>query len=346
MGAQLHEPGAEESVYDQEPPESENERMVSMATEIVKHGQVELLPPTEFKGLAETILDLRHEREILPELLRQAEAIVITDKASYAQCAELLNKIRAVKKQGPLKLDPYKAVAREITLFLQGQLKEHESACGSVDPPTGPEGICSSKQADWNRKERERAQEEQREIQRQKDIENARVAEEKRKNDEAEAKAKRDAAIKEIRAKLARKEITKRQAEKMLRDAGATAEAELEHAAAEAEEKKANPPKVKVEPNTVAVSGQVRRVVYEATVVDPDALIGAFVLTCITSLFPKITAEKKLADAIKKELKTNYLRRFVMPDEGALKREATGTKDSAKLNNAIPGVNFTDKDKV
>ena len=315
-----------------------------MAEEIVKADWpvVELLPPTEFKGLREALLDLRTEYDVLPALKEQVLAlpspIPLGDAETYIKYGELSTRIRSLRKQAKAKIAPFKATVDEIDDFLKGEQKKYEAKADEVD------GICSNNQADYNRRDREQKEAEEREQQRLVDEANAREADEKRKNAEIEAKAKRDAAVKDIRERLRLKKITKRQAEKELRDAGATAEAELTRAAIEADEKKANPPKVTVESKSVAVAGQRRTHNWYGKCSYPDVVLAAFVKNIVTRMKLKVPA--KVDIAIMAEVKADPLREFIEISDQKVGEKARKTKDNDKMRALLPGCEFWDKDAV
>lgn len=208
-----------------------------------------------------TLAELKRTALILPDLKKKIEALNVKDSSSYAQMGLYVQEARAISKQGELKLNPFKAVINRVKDYVQTKLKEHELEADSVAK------IGADKQSEYNRLEREAAQREQDEIRRRdKEAAEKRAAEQK-KADEQAAKERKEKRIAEIRAMLKKGEIGKREAEKLLREAGATEEADKAKAAADAEQVATNVPQRNVLPNKVTVAGQRARapLVYEIT---------------------------------------------------------------------------------
>ena len=274
--------------------------------------------------LGTALAELHNELAKLPDLKAKAEAIVCKSPETYAELVALVDQMQDIGKLGEKKMRPFLDVANTVVEVLHDERKRMEREAKTVYQPH------FDRAAKWKREEREAAAREQEKI----NAENRRIAAEKaaeqRKADEAAAIEKRKARVAEIRGMLKRGEIGKRKSEQLLREAGATEEADKAKAAADADEAAQNVQTVEVAPNVPKFSGRRGTIQYLAQVMNEDLLIGAFI------------------DAVKAGnlLRVAYLRRFIQANESELGSEARTVKDSKKLNAAIPGVLFSDKDKV
>lgn len=284
----------------------------------------EIIPSSKMDGLENALAELREEAGVLPILRKQADELTVNDESSYQKAGELLLQVRGIGKAGAHKLNGFLEIANRVANFLRNARSRHEDEAAKVAD------VISTKMADQKRREREAAEAEQRRMNEEARIRNAQEAEAKRKADMEHAAQAKKARVAEINRALRAGEITKRGAAKLLREAGAMEEAAREQAEADAEETKAAPPVVKVESNIKPIAGTRARVQYEAKVENPDMLLAAYV------------AALKVRD-VKRAV---YLRKFIMIDESALGLEARTVKNSAKLNAEIPGVRFSDKDKI
>ena len=275
-------------------------------------------------SLGNTLTELASELAKLPGLATKAAAIVCDSPEHYAELVSVVDEMQDIGKLGEKKMRPFLDVANTVVEVLHDERKKMEREAKAVYQPH------FDRAAKWKREEREAAAREQERI----NAENARIArekaEEQRKADEAAAIEKRKARVAEIRGMLKRGEIGKRKAEQLLREAGATEEADKAKAAADAEVTAQNIQPVKVEPNVPKFSGRRGTVHYSAKVMNEELLIGAF------------------ANAVKTNnlMDMAYFRQFLMANESKLGEEARKVKDSKKLNARIPGVLFSDEDKV
>lgn len=274
--------------------------------------------------LGTALAELHSELAKLPDLKAKADAIVCSSPETYAELVLVVDQMQDIGKLGETKMRPFLNVANTVVEVLHDERKRMEREAKAVFQPH------FDRAAKWKREEREAAAREEQRV----NAENARVAaekaEEQRKADEIAAIEKRKARVAEIRGMLKRGEIGKRKAAQLLREAGATEEADKAKAAADAEEVKQNVQPVEVAPNVPKFSGRRGTIQYHADLMNEDLLIGAFI------------AAVKAEDL----LRVAYLRRFIQANESELGKEARETKDSKKMTKAIPGVRFWDEDKV
>jgi regulator of protease activity HflC (stomatin/prohibitin superfamily) len=238
-----------------------------MATnEIIKTDVVEVIPSTELFGLREALSELTREAEKLEDYRTRASALPgelpLTDAEVYATAGLLLNEVRASSELAPSKINPYKAVAKRVLDFLDTRLKAHKLCFAALDAE------IAGKMAERNKRERESAEREQRRINEEKREAAQKRADEQRAADELLAKEKREKRVAEIRGLLKRGKIGKREAAKLLKEAGATQEADLARAAADAEDTAKNVDQVKVLPNKVTILGQRARAPWQWRMVD------------------------------------------------------------------------------
>lgn len=284
----------------------------------------EIIPSTKMDGLENALAELREEAGALPILRKQAVELAVTDESTYQKAGELLLQVRGIGKSGALKINPFLDIANRVANFLRNARSRHEDEAKAVAD------VISGKMADQKRREREAAEAETRRMNEEARIRNEQEAEARRKADREHAEQAKKERVKEINRALRAGEITKKSAAKLLREAGAMEEAAKEQAEADAEETKAAPPVVKVESSIKPIAGTRARIQYEAKIENPDMLFAAYVA----------------ATNAKDKARAAYLRRFLMVDESALGLEARTVKNSAKLNAEIPGVRFSDKDKI
>jgi hypothetical protein len=288
----------------------------------------EVLPSLELPNLPTALAELKTELAKLPDLKAQAEAIVCTypdtPPAVYADLVVLVDQMQDVGKAGEKLMRPLLDVVNEVSQYLHTQRKNQEQTAKVAWEPH------ANRAAAWKRAEREAAQREEQRINEENRRRASEQAEAQRRADAQAAEEKRKERVKEIRGMLKRGEIGKRKAEQLLREAGANEEADKAKAAADAEQSKANVQPVSVQANVPKVAGRRGGVLYFADIKDPKAFILAY----------------DLALKAGNHERADYLRQFLTLDASALRKEANDVEDSKKLNAAIPGVYFWDKDRV
>jgi hypothetical protein len=239
-----------------------------MATEIVKP-TVELVPRPNLEGVESAIEKVNVETAKLDALAVRAEQFRVITTAEQSGQAKLLQlEVRSVAKAAGFNLDSYWEVIKRASDFLSNIYKNHEGKAKAID-----DALKASVKI-YETEDKRRAQE----LADKQNRERIEAAEKKAAEDKAErerlAKIEKDKKVKEINAALKRGDIGKREAAKMLREAGAYAEAAIEQAAADAEAKvqavKDNP--VTVRPNIQAVAGVPSTTHWKFRVLDADRI--------------------------------------------------------------------------
>lgn len=275
---------------------------------------------------AAIVKDVQQFQTALTALKAQAESIVVSDAATCLEAKTAQRNVRNYLKDVHSKLDPFVNLAKRT----YDETKDERAKW--ILPGEEIDEALADKVKTYERQEREAAQREQDKI----NAENARLAREKADADAKAAKEKaeldRKKRVAEIQTMLKQGNIGKREAARLLKEAGAYAEAAKEQADADAEEKKkAPPPAVTVKPNIPAVAGVPSRVNYKAEVTNGDAIIQAFVDAAVLGNFHGHNDDAERA---------NYLRQFIIADAQAIGAEARKVKDSKKMAGLIPGVRF------
>ena len=262
-------------------------------------------------------IDQKKFTETQSALQKMVSTILVKDAETCLQAKTAQRDIRSEMKLRHAVLDP----------FVIGAKRNLESARDEVAKWIGPledlDDALATKVKQYEREEREAAQREQDKI----NTENARLAKEKA---DAEAKAAKEKAELDKKARIAqinamekRGEIGKREKARLLREAGAFAEAQKEQADAEAEAaKNAPPPAVTVKPNIPAVAGVPSRRNYRAEVTDDDR----FIAECAKRL---VNGDTSLLE-------------FVMVNGSAVAAKAREMKDSKAFMAKYPFTKATD----
>jgi hypothetical protein len=236
--------------------------------------------------------------------------IVVKDAATCLEAKKIQKNIRDEMKQRHFILDPFVVQAKA------NYDDARDERAKWIDPLEKLDETLADKVKTFEREEREAAKREEDRI----NAENARLAREKAEREQKErekaAKEQREAKIKEINAALKAGDIGKREAAKMLKEAGADAEAAIQQAAADAEiAKNAPPPKVEVKPNIPTVSGVPSRRNWKFRFAP--------------------NGENILLDAFREKME---LRTFVQPNEQEIGRMVRDTKDKKLAESRCPGI--------
>ncbi len=296
-----------------------------MSTPEIVKPTVEIVPRPNLEGVEVAISKLAIDTAKLAPLKTRAEALITKGALNWTaddcQAAKLLElDVRSVKKAAGLHLDPYWEVVKRTSEALSQVYKNHEDPADAID--TQLKGMVKIFEAE----EKRRAEIETKRQNDERLAAASKKAKEEREERERKAKEEKDKKIKEINAAKKRGDIGVREAAKMLREAGAYAEAQAEQAAADAEAQvqavKDNPLTVKADIRPVA--GVPSTTNYKAEVTQPHVLINAFVDACHNH-----NTERAV-----------YLRQFIMVNEKALGVEARAVKNSKMLTQKIPGVHF------
>jgi hypothetical protein len=261
-------------------------------TEIVKPEVVPELPVLPQKEVGDAIIELHRETEKFAPLLKQAEAMQVTNKTEYVAAGQLRAEIRALAKTGQFKLGQYLEVAKKVVNFLKIEISTHESAADQIDI------VLTRKINDELTREKAAAAAEEKRVNEERRIANEKKAEEERIERERIAKETRDKRVAEIRAMQKRGEIGKREAAKLLKDAGAAEEAAKEQADADAEAARRNFQPVKVEPNVPTILGSRKTRVWKVEIVNEMALDRKWLMPDLTKINQEV---RDIADAEKAE---------------------------------------------
>jgi hypothetical protein len=221
----------------------------------------------------------------------EVRAIKVVDKVTYNRAAELLLKVRDLEKRRDELIDPYTTVLEKMKKFIWGEsavLYDNVAVCKK---------LLNKNMGEWvDLEERRTAAEREREAA-EKKAKLDREAEEQRQKDIALANELKKKRVAEINADRKAKKITAAQAAKLLREAGADAEAKIEEAEAREEEAKENATdianRVQVESKVGTVAGISKRKYYKFVVTDEQkvnlkylspnlARIGQIVAACKT----------------------------------------------------------------
>ena len=255
------------------------------------------------------------------ELSKLIDSIAVKDAESCLQMKTLQRDIRTEMKLRHAVLDPF--VIKAKTNYDEAKLERDKW----LTPLEAMDGQAALKVKDYERREREAAEAEQRRInderRRQAEIEAA----EQRKRDEAAAIERRKEEEKRIAEARKAGELNKREAERLAKEAKAQEEIDKQRAKEAAEFARSNVQEVQVKANIPTVAGVPSRRNYKAEVVDPAKLINAFV---------DAVCSRNTGRAV-------YLRQFIAVNEQALGQEARLVKDPKKLAALIPGVNFREE---
>jgi hypothetical protein len=246
--------------------------------------------------------------------LKPLESIVVVDASTCLTAKQGQRSIRDTMKIVHARLDPFVLYAK------QGLEKAKDEVNKYIGPLEAIDSALAQKVKDYERKEREAAEAEQRRINEEARIEAARKAEAERqernrqaeierKEREKQAEIERKAREKELEAQRAAGEITKREQEKQRKLAQEKAEAERKAAAeAAAREKEraakdavvaaANVTEVEVKPNIPAVAGVPSRRNYKARVIDANKVPDQYWIIDEQALNAEARKVKKAGEVI------------------------------------------------
>lgn len=263
---------------------------------IVQQQEVEVILPGELATLPAKSSALAVAGPSLPVVLASMKSIVaelsdirsrsmalkVTDKPTRDQAEQLNKEWKAKVKEGEEAIKHYKDI---VNKFKEQYILVPEREV--VNAGEEIKGILGSKMKTFDDSERRAAEAEQERLRKEEQDKLRREAEEKRRIDEAAAKERKEKRVAEICADLKAGKIGKRKAEQLLREAGATEEADKAKAAADQEDanKRAveQASQVEVKPN-ISNAG---RVTYSARCVDVDGFLSEFVRCSITSINEK-----------------------------------------------------------
>lgn len=219
----------------------------------------EIIPSTAMPKFEIAVLNVQDKLAYVQQLESEVRELKIVDQASRLRGGELVAKLKKTEDEVEEILKPYKKVLKEVGDYIK---KKGNSVYDLVEDLR--KNVLNPRLGEWDTLEERRAQAERDRVAREKQQALEREAEVQRQKDAAAATERRNIRIAEIRADLKAKKITLRESEKLLRDAGATAEADLAEAAAKEQEAKAKAvevaSRVEVAPNIPTQQGVVKRV--------------------------------------------------------------------------------------
>ncbi len=267
--------------------------------------QAQIIPSSELTGLENALAELDQEAAALTAIRLKAESLTVSTDEEYAQAGAMLVEIRAVKKIPAQKINPFLEITARVTTFLRNVRTQGEEKAAAI------EKILLPKMTVYDERERLRTAQEQARQRERDRIEAARIAEEQRKIDEAQAKADREKREKEIKEAQAAGELNKRAAEKARKQAAEDEARAKAQAKKDEEEAKKNVRQVVLTPSIPKVAG-LRKTprVWRFKIVNPSAIPNHFMVK--------------------------------VPDEKTIGIFVRATQDKAKCESAIPGIEVQD----
>lgn len=228
----------------------------------------------------------------LVSLRERAQAIVVRDADSCREAKIMQRDIRDYMKDVHRKLDPFVDAAKKNLQVARDELNRW------IEPAEAMDTAVAQKVKDFERKEREAAEAEQRRINEERRAEAARLAEIERKERERIAAEERKAKEKELEAARKAGEINKREAERMKKEAAAAEERERILAAEQARIAAANVQEAKVAPNIPTVAGVPSRRNYRAYVIDANKVPDRFWIIDVQALNAEARKAKQVGEII------------------------------------------------
>jgi hypothetical protein len=203
-------------------------------------------------------------------LRREAEAIMVTSQSEYIAAVQIKNDVTAYIKDVKAKLGPGIDSAKSHLDRLKNDMAAY------ITPAQQIADMMESKRIRWAEEEKRKTAEEERRINEERRLAAQRQAEEERRERERIAEEQRKQAAKEAEAARRAGEIGKREAERLKREADAAAEREKVRAAEDARIAAEQVQEVKVKPSVPTVAGVKNQTYYYAEMIDPLAIIRAY----------------------------------------------------------------------
>lgn len=287
-----------------------------MPSELVKQD----VPSLDLPEFSSALAKIDEYETLLAERTIDIHALQVTDQASYAKAANFVSELKGIDKAGEGVMAPYDTIVKRVQDFIRQRKRTISNRVEEC------RGILNSKMGEYTRREEAARKAEEERIRKETEERMKADAERKRKADEEMAEARRKQRVEDIRSMLKARQITKRQAEKMLREAGATEEADKARAAADAEaaneSAKATAEKISVGSNVPTSSGVVRRVNYSAACFDLGGYLG----------------EMFQAARQNDQQRFLHLAAMVEVSDSKLSAKARELKDKAKMESLYPYV--------
>lgn len=215
-------------------------------------------------------VDRKNFQNGLARLQSEATSIVVKDAETCLVAKTMQRDVRTYIKDVEAKLSPFVEAAKTNLAKAKDELNRW------VDPAKTIDETLAGKVKDYERREREAAEAEQRRINEERRRIAAEQAEAERKERERLAEEERKKREKEIEAARKAGEIGKREAERIKKEAMQAEEDAKNQAAKEAEEKAQNVQEVKVQANIPTVAGVPSRRNWRYEIVDRDKIPDRF----------------------------------------------------------------------
>lgn len=229
----------------------------------------EVIPSTAMPKFEIAVLEVQDHLARVQHLESEVRELKVVDQQTRIRGGELVAALKKEENEVEEILKPYKKVLKEVGDYIK---KKGDSVYNLVEDLR--KNVLNPRLGAWDELEEKRAQAERDRVAREKQQALEREAEQQRQKDAAAAAERRKIRIEEIRADLKAKKITLRESEKLLREAGATEEADKAEAAAKEQEAKAKAAelasRVDVAPNIPTQQGVVKRVNPKFRVVNPQ----------------------------------------------------------------------------
>lgn len=257
--------------------------------------------------------DAKQFESALATLSKVASSIMVNDAASCLQAKTAQRDLRDYMKDVESKLRPFVDAAKRNYETARDELNRWLNPAETID------AALKAKVKDYERREREAAELEQRRINEERQKKARQEAEAQRKRDEQAAAMRRREEQKAAEEARKAGELSKPEADKIKKEAEEREKKAREQAKIDATVSAANVPEVKVAPNIPTVSGVPSRRNYYAEVTNSEKILIAW------------------RDTVSVEGRA-YFRQFITLDEKALNAEARRVKDPKKLEQMIPGI--------
>jgi hypothetical protein len=206
--------------------------------------------------------DSQQFETLLAKLKAEAESIAVNDAATCLAAKTGQRDVRNYMKDVHLKLDPFVEAAKRNLQTARDELNRW------LDPAEEIDSTLALKVKDYERREREAAEAEQRRV----NEERRRIAQElaAKEREERERAAELERRKREIEIREAQKagEVGKREGEKLKREAAAELERQKDAAARQERIDAANVPEVTVKPAIPSVAGVPSRLNWRFKIVD------------------------------------------------------------------------------
>jgi hypothetical protein len=237
-------------------------------------------------------IDTHEIEEALVVLRQTSETIVVNDAPTCLIAKTAQRDVRNYMKDVHLKLDPFVESAKRNLQDAKDELNKWLNPAQAIDE------ALAHKVKDFERREREAAEAEQRRINEENSIKAAQQAEADRKERERAAAEERKRREAEIEAQRKAGEINKRESERLAKEARAAQEREKVRAAEDAVIAAANVPQVEVKPNIPTVAGVPSRRPWKFRIIDANKIPRVYMMPNEVSIGYFVRENKKAGEVI------------------------------------------------